>query len=144
MADYKYASKRPVIIYQLGVWGVGAILVGVMKKIYPQMGDQNLIYESIGGVESMISISFSDIKMLWLLCVWGGGAGRWGGGLGGLEARPQNPLFLFSLPLSLTLHYHHHHPKQSADMPSHSLRQCKTYKQMHSDSSKFRHLWEVF
>ena len=30
-------------------------------------GGQNLIYESIGGVTNMISISFSGIKMLWLL-----------------------------------------------------------------------------
>ena len=39
-----------------------------MKIILPQMGGQNFIYESIGGrVTNMISISFSGIKMLWLL-----------------------------------------------------------------------------
>ena len=43
---------------------------GVMKKFLPQMGGQNFIYESMGGgggVTNMISISFSGIKMLWLL-----------------------------------------------------------------------------
>ena len=39
-----------------------------MKKIYPKCGEWgDLIYESIGGVTNMISISFSGIKMLWLL-----------------------------------------------------------------------------
>ena len=52
-----------------GGGGGWAILGGVMKKFLPQMGGgQNFIYESIsGGDTNMSSISFSGIKMLWLL-----------------------------------------------------------------------------
>ena len=70
-----------------------AILGGVMKKKFcPKWGGQNFIYESIGwGVTNMISISFSGIKMLWLLGGW----------------TPQTPspiinFFIFHVPLFTT------------------------------------------
>ena len=63
-----------------------------MKRILHQMGGgQNLIYDSIGGVTNMISISFSGIKMLWLL--------------GGFVPQTPSPIiifFIFHAPLFTT------------------------------------------
>ena len=46
-------------------------------------GAQNFIYESIGGVTNMISVSFSGIKMLWLLG-------------GGFAPQTPSPIIIFS------------------------------------------------
>ena len=78
---------------------------GVMKKFYPKWGrGQNFIYESMEGwgVTNMISISFSGIKMLWLL---GGKAPQMLWPLGGKVPQTPSPIiifFIFHAPLLTT------------------------------------------
>ena len=104
-------------------WGGGGWAIlggGVMKIFYPKWGrGQNFIYESMEGwgVTNMISISFSGIKMLWLL---GGKAPQMLWPLGGKA--PPDPLshhyfFHLSCPTS---HYHHRKMETWRDM--HMLR----------------------
>ena len=97
--------KGPVIIYQLGGWAI--LGGGVMKKNLPQMGDQNFIYESIGGHKY-------DFHFL-----------RWhqnalaSGGL----CPPPRPLFYqyFFFHLSCPT-FHHHHRKMKTWRDMHMLR----------------------
>ena len=99
-------------------------------------GGQNFMYESKGGVTNMISISFSGIKMLWLL-----------GGLAKLPLR--SLIFSFFIP-----YFSPPPPPKNEDMKRYAYAKMPSviyfcgnahrhlimhkYRQMHID------IWEVF
>ena len=88
-------------------------------------GGQNFIYESIGGVTNMISISFSGIKMLWLL--------------GGEAPQIPSPIiifFIFHAPLFTTTP-----EKMKTWRDMHILRcpQSDSFVAVHTVICKYRH-----